>query len=196
MTEEEGEEQIKTEVQVVEPLSLTMTLSDHDYRYCSSSDDDSSVPSSPRSFEWAQDRDDGCGHACGTAFSNNGHAYYLPIRECDFPTREQWCIPGGVFAKYSDGTVGRLLHIDAYPDSPRTSIVVYAVNPATTESHPDSQHPERYVRVMKVSRNQSLSLSLSDALSAWNGPGNLAIRSILQIYQKECLCGHVQPLRQ
>jgi hypothetical protein len=88
------------------------------------------------------------------------HAYYLPIRKSDLATRDRWCLPGGVFAKYSDG-VGRLLPLEACP---RESIVVYAFYPATSKPHPDPDHPNDYVQVVEVSCS-SLHPDLSHSIS-------------------------------
>jgi hypothetical protein len=73
-------------------------------------------------------------------------AGWLRIRDEDLPTREEWCIEGGVFGLYSDG-VGRIVpqHI-----RPRRSVVVYSTDPDTVEEHPDPTHPDNFVRIVLV----------------------------------------------
>jgi hypothetical protein len=73
-------------------------------------------------------------------------ACWFRIRDVDYPSRMEWCTPGGVFGLYSDG-VGPLLpnHV-----CPRRSVVVYSVNPDTVEAHPDPSHEDHYVRVVMV----------------------------------------------
>jgi hypothetical protein len=93
-------------------------------------------------------------------------ACFYPIRPCDFKTRGEWCVPGGVFGLYSDG-VGKLLPIKdaAY----RRSVVVYSTNPDTVEPHPDPANPESYARVVMVSFHVSttpLLLFLTSTLSS------------------------------
>jgi hypothetical protein len=79
-------------------------------------------------------------------------ACWLPIRPCDRESRNEWCLPGGVFGVYPDG-VGRLLPL---PD--RLSIAVYSVAPDIVDPHPDEAHPEDYVQVVKVCHDMIFAL--------------------------------------
>jgi len=73
-------------------------------------------------------------------------ARWMRIRDEDLPTREKWCVPGGVFGYYAEG-IGPLVPVD---QRPRQGIVVYSTDPDTVEEHPDSKHENCYARIVMI----------------------------------------------
>ena len=76
-------------------------------------------------------------------------ACWFPIRAADYPSREEWCTPGGVFGFYSDG-VGPLRSKKEQEIHNYVAIVVYSTDPDTVEEHPNPDQPDHYVRVVMV----------------------------------------------
>jgi hypothetical protein len=87
-------------------------------------------------------------------------AGWLRIRSDDLPTRDRWCIEGGVFGLYADG-VGPLVRCDVRR---KKSVVVYSTDPDTVEDHPNPSDPDSYVRVVMVCAPLLTSLSVSLSL--------------------------------
>lgn len=73
-------------------------------------------------------------------------AAWYRIRDEDYPTRAEWCVPGGVFGWYRDG-IGPLLpnHL-----RPRRAAVVYSTAPDTLEEHPDPNEYDHYAPIVLV----------------------------------------------